>query len=173
MALVLCCSCSVRCFPLREFPLLVHENLAANSGPSSVDVELRVRSLRHGRRETCWVDGTTHHFLILPHCWNVGWVLRKLAGLIFAYLLLTSLLTYSNSPTKAKFSLLFSLSIALFLTHPWTWALVTVASSAFAISLWWQTSGHVHLKSAIGVLAGGFVLDFVKSFALFDCERHI
>ena len=58
---------------------------------------------------------------------------------------------------------MFALSIALFLTHPWTWVLIATASLVFAISIWKETGGSIHLKAIIGIITGGIVLDVLKS----------
>jgi hypothetical protein len=58
---------------------------------------------------------------------------------------------------------MFALSVALFLTHPWTWILIASVSLVFALSLWKETDRLFHLKSVIGIIIGGIVLDVLKS----------
>ncbi len=86
-------------------------------------------------------------------------------ALIIVYLFLTNLLILSRSPSRLKYSALYSLSVALFLTHPWTWVLVVTVSLIFAISLYRETGTLVQVKPCIGVIMTGVVLDLVKSWA--------
>src|SRR3989475_10577903 len=83
--------------------------------------------------------------------------------LIEAYLFLTSLLLFSKSPSTTGYGAMFALSIMLFLTRPWTWILIIIASLVFAVSLWKETSHSIHLKSMIVIISGGIVLDVLKS----------
>src|SRR5207249_6164251 len=73
------------------------------------------------------------------------------------------LLLFSKCTSTARYGALFALSIALFLTHPWTWVLIITASLLFAVSLWKETRHSIHLKSIIGIISGGIVLDILKS----------
>ncbi len=85
-------------------------------------------------------------------------------GLVFAFLFMTALLSFSKTPSRLNYGGMFFLSIALFLTHPWTWALVATVSLAFAISLWRETRNLIHLKSILAILLTAIALDFVKSW---------
>ena len=58
---------------------------------------------------------------------------------------------------------MFGLSVALFLTHPWTWVLVVTTSLVFALSLWSETHLLTHLKSIAGIVIAGVALDVLKS----------
>jgi hypothetical protein len=84
-------------------------------------------------------------------------------GLIEAYLFLTFLLRFSKSPSGPRYGALFALSVALFLTHPWTWGLIITASLVFALSVWKETGQSIDLRSIIGIITGGIVLDLLKS----------
>jgi len=86
-------------------------------------------------------------------------------ALIVVYLYMTCLLTFSRSPSIVKQIAVYSLSAALFLAHPWTWVLVVTVSLIFATSLYRETGTIVHVKSAIGIIITGVVLDLVKSWA--------
>src|SRR5436853_7119120 len=84
-------------------------------------------------------------------------------ALVFAYLFLTILLLFSKSPSATKYSAMFALSIALFLTHPWTWVLIATAGLVFAVSLWRETHLTIHLQSIAGIIIAGVALDVLKS----------
>jgi len=58
---------------------------------------------------------------------------------------------------------MFALSVALFLTHPWTWILIITACLVFAVSLWRETGHSIHLKSITGIILAGIALDLLKS----------
>jgi len=92
-----------------------------------------------------------------------GGYYANMLGLIEAYLFLTFLLLFSKSPSTTRYGAMFALSIVLFLTHPWTWVLIITASLVFAVSLWKETRHSIHLKSIIGIIASGIVLDLLKS----------
>ncbi len=86
-------------------------------------------------------------------------------AMIEAYAYLTCLLVFSRAPSALKYGSMFGLSVALFLTHPWTWVLIVAICFVFGVSLWRETRSLVHVKSIIGIIAGGIVLDVVKSWA--------
>jgi hypothetical protein len=56
-----------------------------------------------------------------------------------------------------------ALSVAIFLTHPWTWILIITACLVFAVSLWRETKHSIHLKAVTGIIVAGIVLDVLKS----------
>jgi len=85
-------------------------------------------------------------------------------ALVLVYLFLTSLLVFSRSPSKVKYGSTCALSVALLLTHPWTWVLITTVCLVFSITLWRETRNLVHLKSLTGIIATGIILDLVKSW---------
>jgi hypothetical protein len=92
-----------------------------------------------------------------------GGYYANMLGMIEVYLFLTCLLLFSKSPSTARYGAMFALSIALFLTHPWTWVLVITASLIFALSLWKETGHSIHLRSIIVIITSGIVLDVLKS----------
>src|SRR5437588_3180349 len=87
----------------------------------------------------------------------------NMLALVFAYLFLTHLLLFSKSPSATKYSAMFALSIALFLTHPWTWLLIATTALVFTLTVWRETRLSVHLKSIAGILIAGVALDVLKS----------
>ncbi len=86
-------------------------------------------------------------------------------GMIEAYAFLTCLLVFSRAPSALKYGSMYGLSVALFLTHPWTWVLIVSVCLVFGVSLWRETRSLVHVKSIVGIIATGIVLDVVKSLA--------
>ena len=100
-------------------------------------------------------------FYITVGMW--GGYYANMLGMIEAYLFLTCLLLFSKSPSTARYGAMFALSIALFLTHPWTWVLIITASLIFTLSIWKETGRSIHLRSIIGIITSGIVLDVLKS----------
>jgi hypothetical protein len=92
-----------------------------------------------------------------------GGYYANMAALVFAYLFMTLLLLFSKSPSRTKYCAMFALSVALFLTHPWTWVLMVTTCLVFALSLWRETRLSIHLKSIIGIIIAGVALDVLKS----------
>jgi hypothetical protein len=90
----------------------------------------------------------------------------NIAALVLAYLFLTLLLLFSKSRSATKYCAMFALSVALFLTHPWTWVLIATTGLVFALSLWRETRLSIHLKSIAGIIITGIAIDVLKS-ALF------
>ena len=86
-------------------------------------------------------------------------------ALIMVYPFMTCLLIFSRSPSAVKYCAMYILSVALFLTHPYTWVMIVMVSLVFAISLWRETKSLVHVKSVIPIIASGILLDIVKSWA--------
>ncbi len=86
-------------------------------------------------------------------------------AMIEAYSFLTCLLAFSKSPSIFKYTSMFGLSLVLFLTHPWTWVLIVSVCLVFGVSLWRETRSFLHVKSVVGIIATGIVLDIVKSWA--------
>src|SRR5437016_2454613 len=104
---------------------------------------------------------TPFTFYIPVGLWG-GYYANMLA-LVFAYLFLTLLLLFSKSPSAPKYCGMFALSIALFLTHPWTWVLIATTGLVFALSLWREPRLSIHLKSIAGIVIAGVALDVLKS----------
>ncbi len=92
-----------------------------------------------------------------------GGYYANMAALVFAYLFMTILLLFSKSPSTTKYCAMFALSVALFLTHPWTWVLIVTTCLVFALSLWRETRFSIHLKSMTGIVIAGISLDVLKS----------
>ena len=92
-----------------------------------------------------------------------GGYYANMAALILTYLFLTLLLLFSRSPSATKYVAMFALSVALFLTHPWTWVLIATAGLVFTLSVWRETHLSIHLKSIAGILTIGVALDVLKS----------
>ncbi len=84
-------------------------------------------------------------------------------ALAIVFLLLTSVLKLSQSPTRVGHFGMILLSTILFLTHPWTWVLVVSASSAFYLSLWLEARSSRSLIALVGIVLPGVLLDFVKT----------
>src|SRR2546430_3817588 len=87
----------------------------------------------------------------------------NMLALIFVFLFLTLLLAFSRAPSTLMYGLMFALSVAIFLTHPWTWILIVTACLVFAVSLWRETGHSIHLKSVTGIIVAGIGLDLLKS----------
>jgi hypothetical protein len=104
---------------------------------------------------------TSTSFYITVGIW--GGYYANMLGMIEAYLFLTLLLLFSKSPSTPRYGAMFALSVALFLTHPWTWVLIITVSLIFALSVWKETGNPIHLKSIIGIITSGIVLDLLKS----------
>src|SRR2546425_6987344 len=104
---------------------------------------------------------TSTSFYITVGLW--GGYYANMLGMIEAYLFLTFLLLFSKSPSTPRYGVMFALSVALFLTHPWTWVLITTVSLVFALSVWRETGHVIHLKAITGIITTGIVLDLLKS----------
>ena len=104
---------------------------------------------------------TPFSFYVSIGLWG-GYYANMLA-LIFVYLFLTCLLLFSKSPSVPKYGAMLALSVALFLTHPWTWVLIVTACLVFAVSIWRETGLSVHFKSITGIIIAGILLDLLKS----------
>ncbi len=92
-----------------------------------------------------------------------GGYYANMAALVFAYLFLTVLLLFSKSPSVTKYAAMLVQSVALFLTHPWTWVLIATTALVFTLTVWRETRLSVHLKSIAGILIAGVALDVLKS----------
>ncbi len=104
---------------------------------------------------------TSTSFYITVGMW--GGYYANMLGMIEAYLFLTFLLLFSKSPSAERYGAMFALSVALFLTHPWTWVLIASVCLVFAVSLWRETGHSIHLRSMVGIIVAGIVLDVLKS----------
>jgi hypothetical protein len=117
----------------------------------------------HGSKDLAGLTAlfTPVSFYLTVGLWG-GYYANMLA-LVFAYLFLTLLLLFSKSPSIPKYCVMFALSVALFLTHPWTWVLIVTACLVFAVSLWRETGRSIHLNSIAGIVIAGVALDLLKS----------
>ncbi len=104
---------------------------------------------------------TPFSFYVTVGLWG-GYYANMLA-LIFVYLFLTLLLLFSKSPSTPKYGAMLILSVALFLTHPWTWILIVTTCLVFAVSVWKETGHAVQMESMIGIFIAGLALDLLKS----------
>ena len=104
---------------------------------------------------------TPFSFYLTVGLWG-GYYANMLA-LIFVFLFMTLLLAFSKSPSAPKYGLMFALSVAIFLTHPWNWILIITPCLVFAVSVWRETGHSIHLKSVTGIIVAGIVLDVLKS----------
>jgi hypothetical protein len=104
---------------------------------------------------------TSTSFYVTVGMW--GGYYANMLGMIEAYLFLTCLLLFSKSLSAPMYGAMFALSVALFLTHPWTWVLIITVSFFFAASVWKETGHSIHLKSIVGIITCGIVLDVLKS----------
>jgi len=104
---------------------------------------------------------TPFSFYVSVGMWG-GYHANMLA-MIIVFLFLTCLLLFSKSPSAMMYGVMFALSVALFLTHPWTWVLIITASLVFALTVWKETGLSIHLRSIIGIITSGIVLDLLKS----------
>lgn len=144
-------------------PELIVENLPIVLAPSlSLSSYLFVR-FGHGSANLAALAA-----LFTPLSFNVtvgmwGGYYANMLGMIEAYLFLTSLLLFSKSPSLPRYGTLSVLSVALFLTHPWTWVLMATVSLVFTFSVWKETGSLLHLKSVTGIILTGVVLDVLKS----------
>src|SRR5438309_2887802 len=102
-------------------------------------------------------------FTFYPPVGLWGGYYADMAALVFAYLFLTVLLLFSKSPSSTKYAAMFALSVALFLTHPWTWVLIATVGLVFATSLYKGTRKLVRMGSIIAVIIAGVALDVLKS----------
>jgi hypothetical protein len=92
-----------------------------------------------------------------------GGYYANMAALVLAYLFLTFLLLFSKSPSPTRYVAMLALSVALFLTHPWTWVLIAGTGLVFALSIWRETHLTIHFKSIAGVLTTGVASEVVKT----------
>lgn len=103
---------------------------------------------------------TTFSFYTTVGLWG-GYYANWLA-LILAFWFMRMLLVFSKSPSVRNYVIMFVLSLGLFLTHPWTWTLVLAVSLTFALTVWRDTREVSHLKSIIGIIITGIILDIIK-----------
>jgi hypothetical protein len=106
---------------------------------------------------------TSFSFPITVGMW-AGYYANWMA-LIEGNLLLASLLRFLDFRSKRRYIVLFSLSLALLLTHPWTWALFLAAIFVFALVRWTNGRDLPLLKAVAVLLIGGFLFDVSRNLA--------
>jgi len=84
-------------------------------------------------------------------------------ALIFVYLFLAGLMAYLRGPTLSRYTVMWFLSIATFLAHPWTWAMIAAACLVFGFTEWKLIRKRSILGSIAGIIGTGVVLDAIKS----------
>ncbi len=117
----------------------------------------------HGSKGLAGLTALFTPFSFYPTVGLWGGYYANMLALTLVFLFLTLLLTFSRSPSAPKYGSMFVLSVAIFLTHPWTWILIVAPCLFFAVSLWRETKHSIHLKSVIGIIIAGIALDLVKS----------
>ena len=105
---------------------------------------------------------TTLSFPITVGMW-AGYYANWLA-LIESNLFLASLLYTCRSFSTLRYASLLGLSLALLLTHPWTWALVIVLTIAFALSMWKTLRIKRLLTLLVPLLMINLLFDVVKNY---------
>ena len=87
-------------------------------------------------------------------------------GIIETYAFLGVLLLHIQAPTNPRFLLAVGLSVAILLTHPWTWFIVVAVTFTFLFSLRNEIRPRRVLKIAGSVLAAGLTTEFLWSILL-------
>ncbi len=84
-------------------------------------------------------------------------------ALIESYLLFACLLRLADTPSFSKLGMMTVLSVALQLTHEWTWILVLAIAFVFAVTVWKETRSGLLVKSIVLLIFAGLVIDVLKS----------
>lgn len=90
-----------------------------------------------------------------------GYLANWLA-MIFAFLLLSIFLLFTRSHRRRLLVLLIPLSLALLLTHPWTWLLILATTLVFTLTRP-QEERRLLTIIAIGLIAAGTIADIAKN----------
>ena len=85
-------------------------------------------------------------------------------ALIEANLFFASLLLVCRSFSSLQYTMFVGLSLALLLTHPWTWALVIVVALAFCLSMWKTIRGRGIMTLLAPMLATDLIVDALKTY---------
>ncbi len=80
-------------------------------------------------------------------------------GLIEVNLFLFSLLSLSGLAWTRQYGIMAASSLALLLTHPWTWALMIVLALAFALSIWKTDHDRGLLTMIVPLLTTELIVD--------------
>jgi len=83
-------------------------------------------------------------------------------AMIIAYFFLAGFFLFERSRQRNLFPPLFLLSLALLLTHPWTWAMILATTFVYAIMGSGDQRRLLTVSSVILIL-GGMVVDFTKN----------
>jgi hypothetical protein len=87
-------------------------------------------------------------------------------ALIEAYLFLGVLLSSVRLQSIRKQAILVALSLALLLTHPWTWILIITVTGVFITSHWKSDHFRQLLQSFVGLIVVSAVIESVKTLTL-------
>jgi hypothetical protein len=79
------------------------------------------------------------------------------------YLFLTVFLEFSRTASASRFTMLTLLSVAILLTHPWTWAIVLAVTTLFVLTALREERNVMLAKALVVLLAFNIFLDFAKS----------
>jgi len=91
-----------------------------------------------------------------------GGYLAKWLAMIIAYVLLADFFIFERSKRKTILVPLFLLSMAMLLTHPWTWAMILATTFVFGISRSRDQRKLLTISSAVLILSG-VIVDFVNN----------
>ncbi len=94
---------------------------------------------------------------------SAGYYANWLA-LVESNFLLMLLLFFWRNPVSRIFWAMMVLSIALFLTHPWTWALVSSMMAIFSLTFWKRTK--LFFSKVVLIIAPGIAADILKTLIL-------
>lgn len=81
-----------------------------------------------------------------------------------AYLFLTILLSLFDSQSFPKLAALTSVSLAILLTHPWTWVMILTVCLIFSITIWREGKGPSYTLQIVLLILVGVGADFLKNW---------
>jgi len=81
-----------------------------------------------------------------------------------AYLFLTVLLSFFDSQSFPKFATLTLLSLAVLLTHPWTWLMILTVCLVFSITIWREGKGPSYTLQIVLLILVGLGADVLKNW---------
>ena len=87
-------------------------------------------------------------------------------ALIEAYLFFGVFLRSIQSRSALRIVLQVALSMAILLTHPWTWILTTTVTGVFVVSQWKLSSFRNLVRSTSLVIGGSVAVELVKTLVL-------
>jgi hypothetical protein len=140
-----------------------YETLPVIFGPLlAVSTFVFVREGYHDER----VAGVASLFSVLSFNTTVGmWAgfYANWLALAEAYLFLAILLGFLRAGSGSKFIILTLLSLAMLLTHPWTWFLVLAVTTVFVLAVWRHDQKFAFVRALIVLLIINIALDVAKS----------